>query len=135
MICKNETEECQYRGKEIISGYENSNLDKLNDYCMKVCKNLNSAYWHIEESLHEKFNLKIRKYVRTSGNGENARNIFIFQLKTVSFNIWLYANLHIHPLYINPQQCYVVYATFTFNSPPPSTPRKKIWYVIKHQSA
>ena len=29
--CKNETEECQYRGKEIIPGYESSDLDKLND--------------------------------------------------------------------------------------------------------
>ena len=55
VICKNETEECQYRGKEIIPGYESSDLDKINDYCMKVCKNLNSAYGHIEESLHEKF--------------------------------------------------------------------------------
>ena len=56
---------------------------------------------------------------------EEMHNIFIFQLKTVSLNIWLYANLDIRPLYINPQQCNVVYATFTFNPPPPALHTRK----------
>ena len=49
--CKNETEECQYRDPRLCK----NDLDKINNYCMKVCKNLNSVYGHIEESLHEKF--------------------------------------------------------------------------------
>ena len=49
-------------------------------------------------------NLKIRKYVRTSGNGGNAHNIFIFQLKTVYLNILLYANFDIPPPHLeNPE--------------------------------
>ena len=33
----------------------NCKNDKINDYCIKVCKYLNSANGNIEESLHEKY--------------------------------------------------------------------------------
>ena len=69
-----------YSGREMIQGYECSDLDKINDYCMKVYKNLNSAYGHIEVFMKK---LKIRKYVHV-GNGGNAHNIFIFQRKLYS---------------------------------------------------
>ena len=51
--CKKESEKCQYRGTLIIPGYIKSDLHNLNDYCMKVCANLN--YGHIQESLNEQF--------------------------------------------------------------------------------
>ena len=34
--CKHESDKCQYRGRVIIPGYLKSDLDILNDYCMKA---------------------------------------------------------------------------------------------------
>ena len=53
MNCKHESDKCQYRGSVIIPGYAKSDIDILNDYCMKACRNLN--YGHIKENLNKQF--------------------------------------------------------------------------------
>ena len=39
--CKHESDQCQYRGRVIIPGYGENDLDVLNDYFMKAFENLN----------------------------------------------------------------------------------------------
>ena len=56
----------------------------------------------IEESLHEKF--KDTKLCTKFRKWRKCHNIFIFQLKIVSLNIWLYANLYNPPPLPQPQK-------------------------------
>ena len=68
----------------IIPGYESSDLVKINDYWMKVCKNLD--YGHIKNSRHEQF-----KDTQICTNFRKWRKCH-FHLPTENWmlNIWLH---------------------------------------------
>ena len=88
----------------IIPGYESSDLVKINDYWMKVCKNLD--YGHIKNSRHEQF-----KDTQICTNCRKWRKChFHLPTENLMLNIWLH---NISSL------CY-------FHPPPLNTPWKNM---------